>query len=166
MIKHNVKHAVWLINYWQTMISVLYNYQSWPFFIQQFTRNPKHFTPPLLQKYIYNHQNDIYVIKHNLDVTHTFTDEQWSVSFMNTHYNPPPLLGINFFTTVCTDPQTEGYSCFTGETVLGVLKPILKILFEIFHINFSTRIYLQIKDIGWIYEISLLLSVTCCNALL
>lgn len=123
--------------------------------------------PPLLQKYIYNHQNDIYVIKHNLDVTHTFTDEQWSVSFMNTHYNPPPpLLGINFFTTVCTDPQTEGYSCFTGETVLGVLKPILKILFEIFHINFSTRIYLQIKDIGWIYEISLLLSVTCCNALL
>lgn len=40
---------------------------------------------------INNHQNDIYVIKHNLDVTHTFTDEQWSVSFMNTHYNPPPV---------------------------------------------------------------------------
>lgn len=124
--------------------------------------------PPFYKKFdINNHQNDIYVIKHNLDVTHIFT-AWWTMISVFYEYPlwPTPLLGINFFTTVCTDPQTEGYSCFTGETVLGVLKPILKILFEIFHINFSTRIYLQIKDIGWIYEISLLLSVTCCNALL
>lgn len=97
MIKHNVTHALWLINYWQTMITVLYNYQSWPSFFgikyPTIYQESQAFHPPLLQKirYIYNHQNDIYVIKHNLDVTHTFTDEQWSVSFMNTHYDPPPL---------------------------------------------------------------------------
>lgn len=90
--------------------------------------------PPLLQKYIYNHQNDIYVIKHNLDVTHTFTDEQWSVSFMNTHYNPPPPFGHQFFHNSMHRPSNGGIFLFYGwNCVRGFETYFKNIIWDISH---------------------------------